>query len=310
MEKYLKIEAVCISEKKGTAKSPVDEAVFIENYGIKGDAHAGKWHRQISLLSVENIDEFRKAGANVDFGDFGENLVTSGADPAKIPVGSRLVCGDIILEITQIGKSCHSDCIIRQKTGDCIMPKKGTFAVVISGGHIRPGDEFEIESPNPNRPYTAAVITVSDRSYNGLRKDLSGPACMDFLTETGFNVIDTRIVPDEKEMIKDALTDLADRRQVNLIITNGGTGFSVRDVTPEATMDVMTRNVPGIAEAIRAESAKYTDKAMLSRGVSVIRGNSLIINLPGSPKAAGEALGAVINPVKHGLGILLGRETN
>ena len=134
--------AVCVSEKKGTQKHKVKEAEFIEDWGIKGDAHAGKWHRQVSLLSYDKIEEFRRRGAEVEDGAFGENLVVDGFDFASLPVGTKFCCGDVILEMTQIGKECHHGCTIFQKMGECIMPRQGVFTKVLHGGVIHEGDEF------------------------------------------------------------------------------------------------------------------------------------------------------------------------
>ena len=137
--------AVCTSPAKGTQKSNVVEGIFIEDFGIEGDAHAGKWHRQVSLLSYDKIEEFRNRGAEVEDGAFGENLVVKGIDFRSLPVGTRLRCKDVVLEMTQIGKECHHGCAIFQKMGDCIMPREGVFAKVIHGGRIKTGDEMYIE---------------------------------------------------------------------------------------------------------------------------------------------------------------------
>lgn len=139
-----KVIAVCTSPAKGTQKQNIGEGVFIENFGIQGDAHAGKWHRQVSLLSYDKIEEFRARGAVVADGAFGENLVVEGIDFRVLPVGTRLHCADVILEMTQIGKECHHGCQIFQKMGDCIMPREGVFARVIRGGTIRVGDEMKV----------------------------------------------------------------------------------------------------------------------------------------------------------------------
>lgn len=139
-----KVIAVCTSPAKGTQKTNVGEGIFIEDFGIQGDAHAGKWHRQVSLLSYDKIEEFRERGAEVEDGAFGENLVVEGIDFRTLPVGTRLYCGDVILEMTQIGKECHHGCAIYQKMGDCIMPREGVFARVIRGGTIKTGDEMRI----------------------------------------------------------------------------------------------------------------------------------------------------------------------
>ena len=137
------VNAVCISREKGTRKETVKEAVFIENHGLQGDAHAGNWHRQVSLLSYERIEEFRARGAKVEFGDFGENLVVEGYDFKSLPVGTRFRCGTVILRMTQIGKECHHGCEIFQTMGDCIMPREGVFCVVEQGGTVKAGDELE-----------------------------------------------------------------------------------------------------------------------------------------------------------------------
>lgn len=138
------IEAVCLAEKKGTAKRDVRSGRLKACYGLEGDAHAGNWHRQVSLLSLEKIREFQSKGADVRFGDFGENIVASGIDFRSLPVGTVLRIGKAVLVVTQIGKECHSHCAIFQTMGDCIMPREGVFAVVIRGGPVNTGDRIEI----------------------------------------------------------------------------------------------------------------------------------------------------------------------
>lgn len=141
-----KVRAVCISEKRGTEKINIKEAVFIKEYGIKNDAHADNWHRQVSLLSYEKIEKFKRRGATVKDGAFGENLVVEGFNFRNIAVGTIFKCNDVELQITQIGKECHKHCRIYQQVGDCIMPREGVFARVIAGGIIKVGDEMEIIS--------------------------------------------------------------------------------------------------------------------------------------------------------------------
>ena len=176
-----KIIAICISEKKGTQKHSIESAVLKENWGIEGDAHAGKWHRQVSLLSFEKFDEFQKKGAKIDYGAFGENILVEGFDLRTIPVGTRFQIGEAILELTQIGKDCHSHCEIYKKMGDCIMPREGVFTEIIKGGVIKPGDEV-IQLPLPkDRPFTAAIFTLSDKGYAGDREDKSGPMIQQIL---------------------------------------------------------------------------------------------------------------------------------
>ena len=141
-ERYL----LCVSAKrKEHRKKNIQEASFIEDFGIEKDAHAGKWHRQVSLLSYEKIEDFRNRGAEVADGAFGENLVVSGFDFKNLPIGTRFRCNDVVLELTQIGKECHHGCEIFKKMGDCIMPREGVFTRVIHGGKIRVGDEMVIE---------------------------------------------------------------------------------------------------------------------------------------------------------------------
>ncbi len=152
--------------------------------------------------------------------------------------------------------------------------------------------------------YTAAVITISDKGYRGERVDTSGPNLVEILKEKGFDVSYTAIIPDDREMIKAELCKCADELGIALVLTTGGTGFSPRDITPEATTEVVERPTPGIPEAMRAESMRITPKGCLSRSAAGIRGRSLIINLPGSKKASQENILAVIDPVAHGLDML------
>ena len=152
--------------------------------------------------------------------------------------------------------------------------------------------------------YTAAVITISDKGYRGERVDTSGPNLVQILKDRGYDVVYTSIIPDERDMIKDELVRCADEKKIALVLTTGGTGFSPRDITPEAAMDIIERPTPGIPEAMRAESMKITPKGCLSRSVAGIRNRSLIITLPGSKKASQENILAVIDPVTHGLDML------
>ena len=139
-----KIMAVCISEKRGTQKKNIEKVRLIENFGLEGDAHGGNWHRQVSLLSYEKVRAFEEKGISVEDGAFGENLLVEGFDFKTLPVGTRFRCGDALLEMTQIGKECHSHCEIYQAVGDCITPREGVFARVLHGGEIQIGDEMEI----------------------------------------------------------------------------------------------------------------------------------------------------------------------
>lgn len=160
----------------------------------------------------------------------------------------------------------------------------------------------------PEYRWKAAVVTLSDKGYAGEREDRSGPLVRKMIEEAGCDVQEMLLLPDEYQEIRACLCRLCDEKEMDIIFTTGGTGFASRDCTPEATMAVAHRNVPGIAEAMRAASMKITPRAMLSRGVSVIRGRTLIINLPGSPKAVRENLEAILPALEHGLMILTGRD--
>ena len=300
------VKAVCISTARGTEKHAIEEANFIKDYGIEGDAHAGKWHRQVSLLSYNKVEEFNAKGGNVEDGAFGENVLVSGLDFKNLPVGTILKCGAVVLEMTQIGKECHSHCNIFHRVGDCIMPREGVFAIVKNGGVMKIGDVMVAELPKADAPLRAAVMTLSDKGFTGERVDESGPKAVAMLKAADYEIVETLLLPDVQKKIEHELIRLADSRQVDLIITTGGTGMSVRDCTPEATLAVATRNVPGIAEAIRAGSMAITKRAMLGRGASVLRNNTLIVNLPGSVKAVQESLEIVLPELEHGIRILKG----
>ena len=138
------VVAVCTSEKKGTVKRPVPEIRLRRNHGVVGDAHAGDWHRQVSLLANESVDKMKEKFPDIPVGAFAENILTEGISLYTLPVGTRLRAGETLLEVTQIGKECHADCAIRQQVGDCVMPREGIFAIVLEGGTVRPGDPITV----------------------------------------------------------------------------------------------------------------------------------------------------------------------
>ncbi|MDR0469585.1 MAG: MOSC domain-containing protein [Peptococcaceae bacterium] len=301
------IKAICISDKRGIQKRAVEKAVFDPLWGIAGDAHGGDWHRQVSLLSYDKVEAFKARGAEVGPGDFAENMLVEGFDFRSLPVGSRFGSGSVILEMTQIGKECHTHCQIYQKMGECIMPTEGVFAIVVQGGEIHVGDELALMAQDEGlKKLRAAILILSDKGSKGEREDKCGPLMKRMLEEEGYEAVETLIIPDEQKQIEEELIRFSDGRQVDLVLTSGGTGFSMRDVTPEATLAVAPRLVPGIAEAIRAYSMTITKRAMLGRGVAAIRGRTLIVNLPGSPKAVEESLGYILPELEHGLEIMRG----
>lgn len=299
----MKINSISISEKKGIKKTPVNEAKLIEGFGIEGDAHAGSWHRQISLLAEESITKMKEIGLDVTYGSFAENITTEGIELNRLPIGTLLKIGDeCILSVSQIGKECHTRCAIYHQAGDCVMPKEGIFAYVLKGGTIKPGDLIEeIDG------FTAAVLTISDKGAKGERVDTAGPKIQTILAGLGICTIESAIVPDELNDIQNILRDWIEAK-VDLIITSGGTGISPRDITPEATSPLIEKQVPGIMEAIRNKTGEITKRAYLSRGIAGVSKNSLIINLPGSEKAVTESLEVISEFLIHGLETLNGKK--
>ncbi len=149
------LKAICISAEKGTVKTPVPVAVLKPEHGLEGDAHAGKWHRQVSLLPAESIGKVRALLPELADGAFAENLITEGVDLAGVAIGDRITVGEAVLKVTQIGKECHQGCAIREITGDCIMPREGIFCRVLAGGKIAPGSTVDLESGLQDRSFPA-----------------------------------------------------------------------------------------------------------------------------------------------------------
>jgi molybdopterin adenylyltransferase len=297
-----RVVSVNVATAKGVAKDPQARVTLVAGYGVEHDAHAGPWHRQISLLARESIDTMRSLGADVGPGAFAENVTTEGISVRDLPIGARLQLGPALVEVTQIGKECHDRCAIYAQVGDCVMPREGVFARVLEGGEVEPGDSIVIERRSLIR---AAVLTVSDKGSRAERDDESGAVLEDALRELGVAAVERAIVPDEQEMIAAELRRWADGREVNLILTTGGTGMTSRDVTPEATLSVLDRLAPGFAEVMRAGSAATTPHAMLSRAVSGIRRRTLIINMPGSPRACREQFAMIAPALPHAVEKLL-----
>lgn len=304
-----KVISVNISEKKGTTKSPVD-LIAVNEKGVAGDAHAGHWNRQVSLLAMESIKKFGEI-ANRSFlpGDFAENITTQGIDLLKLKPLDRLVIGEINLEVTQIGKTCHgSGCAIFREVGNCVMPKEGIFCRVIHGGNIRAEDAI-LHHPKIRRVY---VITLSDRAFRGEYEDLSGPMAVkmvsDFFTESGYQCsIMHEIIPDDENELRARLTHARDQH-FDVVFTTGGTGIGPRDITPDVTRCMIEKEIPGIMEMIRVRYGDQKPNALLSRAVAGVMGNTLVFNMPGSLKATNEYTTEILKILGHTIYMLHGLE--
>ncbi len=296
------VVSVNVADAKGVRKQPVESITLVVEHGVEGDAHAGPWHRQVSLLANESIEKMKPSCPTVEPGAFGENITTEGITVYELPVGARFYAGEALLEVTQIGKVCHDRCAIFHQAGDCVMPREGIFARVVEGGSIVPGNGIVLMKSSL---IVAAVLTVSDKGSRGERDDTSGDALEAGLRALGAASVERAIVPDEADQIAAELRRWSDQTPVNLILTTGGTGMTSRDVTPEATLAVLDRQAPGFAEAMRAGSLAKTPHAMLSRAVSGVRGKTLVINMPGSPRACREQLAMIAAALPHGVEKLL-----
>ncbi len=304
-----RVEAICTGVRKGERKSPQTQARFTAGHGIEGDSHAGTGHRQVSILAAEDIETMRQKGLpDLAVGDFAENVVVAGVDLGLLGLGSRFRLGrEVELGVTQLGKECHSRCAIYYQTGDCIMPRLGVFARVLTGGTVATGEPAEIVEIVPRECFQAVVVTISDRCARGEALDTAGPAVTRLLASAGkYHVYASRTVPDEIDQIAGVLEHYSDGHSIDLIVTTGGTGFAPRDVTPEAVAKVIHRATPGLDEAMRRASLELTPTAMLSRAVSGIRNHTLIVSLPGSERGAVENLQAILPALGHGLAKLRG----
>ncbi len=304
-----RVEAICTAAAKGGKKLPQAAVRFAANHGIEGDAHAGPWHRQVSVLAAEDIAEMRqRALPGLKAGDFAENLVLSGVGLGALGLGSRLrLGGEVELRVTQLGKQCHRRCVIYKQTGDCIMPRLGLFARVVRAGTVTVGDSVEVIECVPRGMFQTVILTVSDRCSRGEKTDTAGPAVARLL-QSGIcaHIYTTEIIPDDGGRIAERLRHYSDGHSIDLVLAVGGTGFAARDVTPEAVREVIERPTPGLDEAMRRASLEKTPAAMLSRAVSGIRNSTLIVSLPGSERGAVENLQAILAALGQGLAKLRG----
>jgi molybdopterin adenylyltransferase len=275
--------------------------IRMNELGVEKDAHAGDWHRQVSLLGKESIEKFETVlGRKIEYGEFAENITTEGITLYKTKPGDKLFIGDVELEITQIGKKCHGDgCEIFSKVGQCVMPKEGIFAKVIKKGIVKAGDEIKYLP----RVIKIQIITLSDRASKGEYQDKSGPKIYEMISnyykslEMDF-FIDHQVIPDDsiqlKEILLKAKEDLYD-----VIITTGGTGIGPRDITIETVQPLLDKEIPGIMEMIRMKYGQEKPNALLSRGVAGVMGQTLVYTLPGSVKAVDEYMTEILKTLQH-----------
>jgi molybdopterin adenylyltransferase len=302
------VVAVCMGERRSGPKKECRAATLKKNFGLVGDAHAGSGHRQVSLLARESISAFLEKNVELPYGSFGENVVVEGIHLDALGLGTRLGLGcEAEVEVSQRGKICSAPCSIARRMGDCIMPREAIFCRVAKDGTLHPGDAVEVTELVGTDVIQVAVLTVSDRCAAGERRDESGPAIQRMVGEQrGWRVAEADVVGDVAGDIQGRLLDYCGRGGIDLVITTGGTGFSPRDVTPEATAAIVERRTPGLDEAMRAAGRENTPFAALSRGISGIRGSTLIINLPGSEKGARESFSALVPILPHAIAVLRG----
>jgi molybdopterin adenylyltransferase len=301
----IKVLSVNISDQKGTIKKPVSE-IYCNANGIEKDAHAGSWHRQVSLLGIESVEKFSKeAGRQIAYGEFAENITTSGIVLFKTAPLDRLTIGEVELEITQIGKKCHgTSCAIFKEVGNCVMPKEGIFARVLKNGHIQADDTI---SYHP-KVFKAMVITLSDRASKGEYADLSGPEIISQL-ETFFYInnwqhsISYKLIPDDPQTLRALLSE---SDGYDMVFTTGGTGVGPRDFTPEIAREILTKEIPGIMENIRLKFGSQKPNALLSRGVAGIVDETFLYVLPGSVRAVNEYMGEILQTLRHLIFMLKG----
>ncbi|MDD3876432.1 MAG: molybdopterin-binding protein [Bacteroidales bacterium] len=300
MNSKIKVISVNISVAKGTIKLPVDE-IILNDRGVETDAHAGKWHRQVSMLGTESVNKFsEKAKRKINYGEFAENITTEGMLLYETLPLDRFISNNTELEVTQIGKECHgSTCAIFREVGNCVMPKEGIFCRVMKGGNVKAGDEFEYIP----RIFSFMVITLSDRASSGEYEDKSGPRIIELLNEFYADSkrqidIEHTIIPDHAESLE-LLIHKALQNNIDFIITTGGTGIGPKDITPDVVMPMLDKELPGIMDMIRLKYGTDKPGALLSRSVAGIIDNSFIFTLPGSVKAVNEYMKEIMPLFNH-----------
>ncbi len=296
------VVSVNVSMQKGTAKGPVGE-IMVTSRGVEGDAHAGDWHRQVSLLEMEGVEKFSAQHRRpVSPGECAENITLRGVDLFRARPLDVFEVGECRLELTQIGKKCHGEtCAIFREVGACLMPREGVFCRVLRPGKVRPGDAAR----HLKRRWKFSLVVMSDRSAAGERPDLSGPAlehwAEEYAQRTGLQVSTSfSLLPDEKEPLAARLEDDL-RGGVDAVFISGGTGVGPRDVTPEVVSSFCQKLLPGVMEAIRARTGEKNPLAQLSRSVAGVRDKMLVYSMPGSPRAVEEYTREIEKTLPHAI---------
>ena len=305
MDAKAKVYSVNISEEKGTIKKPVDK-IMIGSNGIKNDAHSGAWHRQVSLLAKERVDDFAaEAGKSIKSGEFAENITTSGIDLIKVRLLDHFKIGRTLLEVTQIGKTCHgSNCAIFREVGKCVMPKEGIFTRVLKGGSIKKDDKI-IHTP---RTIKVKVITLSDRASAGDYEDLSGPKIIDILKNyfqgRPWNIsFEKVLIADNAILLKKEVVKTK-KDNIDILFTTGGTGIGSRDITPDVIAPFLTMELPGIMDLVRLKYGANNPGALLSRSIAGTINKTLVFALPGSVKAVKEYAEEIVKILEHSIFML------
>lgn len=296
----IEVIAVNISEKKGTVKNAVEQ-ITLNDKGVLNDAHAGSWHRQVSMLAKESVEKFEKeANRKIAFGEFAENITTKGMELFHANPFDRFVSDNIELEVTQIGKKCHGDnCAIFREVGNCVMPKEGIFVRVKKGGQLKAGEKFKYVP----KIFKIRIITLSDRASSGEYEDRSGPRVSELVTEYFEKIkwkfeIENILIPDNPVQLANLLEDSITKK-IDVVFTTGGTGIGPNDFTPEVVNEYIDKEIPGIMELIRMKYGQKKPNALLSRGVAGVMEETLVYAMPGSVKAVNEYMTEILNTLKH-----------
>ena len=300
--KQAKVLSVSLSAERGPKKEV--EKLILDSKGVIGDVHAGSI-RPVSIIDVSHIDRFKKLtdARDTEFGEFAENITSEGLGDIAFKTFDQLRIGDVLLEVTQLGKPFHDQF---RELGNYVMPRVGIFCRVLKTGTIKPGDLIEYIP----KVYKSLIITLSDRAFRGDYDDRSGPKIKELLGNyfKKLNVdfeIHSEILPDDSKKLTDLLNK-SKKAEYDVIITTGGTGIGPRDITVETVQPLLDKEIPGIMEMIRLKYGIEKPNALLSRGVAGVMGKSLVYTLPGSVKAVQEYMIEIQKTMQHLLFMLHG----